>query len=55
MNDKLIDYIGELQQRIAVLRDRKFEEGPEERLTSEAVVDALELVVRELTDLLEVR
>lgn len=54
MEDKLIAYIGRVKERIAMLRSGTFETS-EERISCEAVADSLELVVRELTDLLEIR
>ncbi len=54
MEEKLIAYIGRLKEQIASLRSTDFT-TPEERVSCEAVADSLELVVRELTDLIEVR
>ncbi|WP_448206992.1 hypothetical protein [Azospirillum sp. sgz302134] len=54
MEDKLIAYIGRLKDRIAMMRSGTFD-TPEERISCEAVADSLELVVRELTDLIEIR
>lgn len=55
MNEKLIVYIGDLKERIATLRSSTFEENADDHVACEAVADALELVVKELADLLEVR
>lgn len=54
VEEKLIAYIGRVKERITMLRSGTFETS-EERISCEAVADSLELVVRELTDLLEIR
>ncbi|MBK4722561.1 hypothetical protein JJL56_27270 [Azospirillum sp. YIM DDC1] len=54
MEEKLIAYIGRLKEQIATLRSADFT-TPEERVSCEAVADSLELVVRELTGLIEIR
>lgn len=53
-DSKLIAYIGRLKEQIATLRSADFTTS-EERVSCEAVADSLELVVRELTDLIEIR
>jgi hypothetical protein len=54
MDEKLVGYIQELRARIDGLRDEQCETS-EERLANEAVIDALELVVKDLTGLIEIR
>lgn len=54
MEEKLIAYIDRVKERIAMLRTGTFESS-DDRISCEAVADSLELVVRELTDLLEIR
>jgi hypothetical protein len=54
MNEKLVAYIETLRGRIEMLRGEGCD-GPDERLATEAVVDALELVVKDLTGLIEIR
>ncbi|MCW2241255.1 hypothetical protein [Azospirillum canadense] len=54
MEEKLIAYIDRVKERIAMLRSGTFESA-DDRISCEAVADSLELVVRELTDLIEIR
>jgi hypothetical protein len=54
MEEKLIAYIDRVKERITMLRTGTFESS-DDRISCEAVADSLELVVRELTDLLEIR
>lgn len=54
MNEKLVAYIETLKRRVAEQRAGTTD-TPEERIASEAVADHLELVIRELTGLLEIR
>lgn len=54
MEEKLIAYIGQLKERITMLRSSTFE-SVDDRISCEAVADSLELVVRELTGLIEIR
>lgn len=52
MNARLLSYIETLNERIRVLRERRFEEGSADRAASEAAADELERVVAEVADLI---
>ncbi len=54
MNEKLVAYIEILKRRVAEQRAGA-PDTPEERIASETVADQLELVIRELTGLIEIR
>ena len=53
-NQRVVEYIEELKKRVETLRGKENIEGPDDAMAMEVTADALELVIKELTDLLTI-